>query len=641
MTNLFLNILFLISIQGQSPEPCSSDVYNEDEMKCYVMQPIIVTAKRWKWVLDTRPISGEIIKIKEVERTSDLGGIIKSMLNADIISYGGEGSSQILSLRGASPDQTLFFIDGVQINTAQGSGLDMSQWPVSWIDRIEIYRAGSSVEMGAQAIGGIVNIITKKEKVAHRYISSRIGSFGNFNVNTLWSSNYLNGKLQSWLGVQSKQGKGDFWYLDENHDAVRQRENADYKDISAMTKVGYSFGNNKLELNLRMQNCDRGSPGSSEFPTPEARLKDQMYSIQAKLTYNKGVLLQSVCKTYTNWFNRGYKNPHPIIYADDMHKNFAMAIEEKCLLFFSPNFKAIFGVEIRKDKLVSSTDGECERQKFGTFLQNEILLMSESGRYLLLLPGIRSEWVDEYQSEICPGMGVVYTFLGGFIILKASTEKVFRPPTFDDLFWPASAMAVGNPDLLPEEGRNSDLGVILYPLSSIIRTTFTGFHRDVTNLINWIPGAKGIWRPHNVGKAKIMGIEAELSSYFYPLCNIYLEIVSNYAYTVAKDLTGERNSTGKQISGRPVHKANLKVYISFEKYQMSTTWNYVGLRYTTASNTKWIPEYIVGDFIILYQLNGNIDLSIGIKNITGKRYIDAVNYPVPGRRFSVSMSLDF
>ncbi len=637
MINFLLCIILLVSATEQSSD--SFKVHDEEKLRCYKLPPVIVKAKRWKWILDTSPISGEIVDIREVERTSDIGGIIKAMVNADVVCYGGEGSSQILSLRGASPEQTLFLVDGSQINTAQGGSVDLSQWPISWIDRIEIYRAGGSVEMGAQAIGGIVNIVTKKEKESHKYISLRVGSQNLLDVNTFWDSKLFNDKFYFSAGAQRKQGKGDFWFVDENHDTIRQRENADYKTIGVMTKIGYDFGDNNLELNLRLQGCDRGSPGFSEFPTPDARLNDHVCRVQGKFAYNRG-FLRSESRMYANWLNRSYYNPHPIIYADDTHENFALGIEEKCHLLWTSNFKTSLGIELRKDKLISTTDGERERKKIGTFFQNEILAGNRKNRYIVLLPGIRVEWVDEFLPEICPGLGIVYTLIREFLILKASTEKTFRPPTFDDLFWPASAMAVGNPDLLPEEARNFDLGVIVYPLSNQIRTTFTGFHRDVTNLIEWVPGAKGIWRPHNVGKARIRGIETELSSSFH-MSKILLEIVSNYTYTKAEDLTGERNRVGKQLVRRPMQKANLQIYMSFKNCQISTTWNYVGIRYTTSANTKWIPEYIVGNCNMLYQLNKNINLSIGVKNIMGKRYIDIINFPVPGRTLNINASFDF
>ncbi len=632
-------MILSVSVTDQFSDSCSTKVNYKDTLRCYKLPPVVVKAKKWKWILDTCPVSGEITEIREVNRISDIGGIIKSMVNADVVCYGGEGSSQILSLRGASPEQTLFLVDGSQINTAQGGSVDLSQWPISWIDRIEIYRAGGSVEMGAQAIGGVVNIITKKDKETHKYLSLKTGSQSLFDVNVFWASKLFNDKFYFSAGAQRKQGKGDFWFVDENHDTVRQRENSDYKTIGVMTKIGYDFGNNNLELNLRLQDCDRGSPGFSEFPTPDARLNDQTYMIQGKFACN-GSFLRSESRMYVNWLNRSYYNPHPIIYANDIHENFAFGIEEKCCLLWTSTFKSSIGIELRKDELLSTTDGECGREKIGAFLQNEILLGNKKSMYMLLLPGIRVEWVDKFLPEICPGVGVAYTLVRGVLTLKASTEKTFRPPTFDDLFWPASAMAVGNPDLLPEKGRNFDLGIILYPLSNQIRTTFTGFHRDIRNLIEWVPGAKGVWRPHNVGKAKIRGIETELSSSFY-ISKIFLEIISNYTYTRAEDLTGDRNRIGTQLVRRPMYKANLQVYTSFNKYQISTIWNYVSIRYTTSANTKWISEYIVGNCNLLYQLNKNINLSIAVKNIMGKRYIDAINFPVPGRILNANISFDF
>lgn len=615
----------------QHPDSISSKVYE--------MPEVIVTAKRWEWILDNRPLSGEIFKIRAIDQTSDLGAIIKSMVNADVVSYGGEGSSKILSLRGASPEQTLFLLDGDRINTAQGNNIDLALLPLSWIEQIEVYRAGSAIEMGTQAIGGVVNIITKQEKKTHQHFSIRLGSENLLDINSFSSLNFFR-NLNLWAGVQAKKGSDDFWYLDENRDTVYQRENTDFKNAGGLAKLKYSFSNNSLELNFNANTSDRGAPGLSEFPTPDARLNDKAYIIQTKLEFNKAQFLYSETRAYINWFTRSYFNPQPVIYTDDTHKNIAFGIDEKIQFLLSPNFKIFSGIELRKDSLSSTTDGECKRQSIGTFLQSELLFGDEK-RYILLQPGARIEWVGDFESQICPGLGIVYKHHKG-MVLKTNVERTFRPPGFDDLFWPTSAMAVGNPELLPEDAVNIDLGIILYPYAKNLRISFTGFHRKVNNLIEWTPGAKGVWRPHNVGKAVIKGIETEISYLLSLTEKVLFEIVSNYTYTSARDLTLEPNRTGNQLVRKPKHKANLQIYLSIsEKYQISNTWHYVGLRYTTSANTKWLPAYMNTDCNILYQLNKNISFSLAVNNIMDKQYIDVTGFPIPGRRWYVKTSFGF
>ena len=94
--------------------------------------------------------------------------------------------------------------------------------------------------------------------------------------------------------------------------------------------------------------------------------------------------------------------------------------------------------------------------------------------------------------------------LPGEIRLRASVARSYRAPTFNDLYWPASAFVAGNPNLQPEKAWSYELGGEK-KFGDLAIFKVAGFYRDVTDLILWAPGTDFVWRPTNVQTAHIWG----------------------------------------------------------------------------------------------------------------------------------------
>jgi outer membrane receptor protein involved in Fe transport len=200
---------------------------------------------------------------------------------------------------------------------------------------------------------------------------------------------------------------------------------------------------------------------------------------------------------------------------------------------------------------------------------------------------------------------------------------------------------MGNPDLEPEEAFQVDAGLIVKPFSFLsLEAVF--FNQNVTNLIQWIPGPNGQWRPGNVGKVLIRGVEGEVKTLFSlaPISS-YLEIRGNYAYLIARNMVEESTSFGLQLPRRPFEKANVSAALSHVKgHSFLVEGRFVGFRFITAQNTKFLPSYFVLDSAITVSLTSQFTVTLSGKNLLNTAYVDVREYPVPGRELSVSGRLE-
>jgi outer membrane receptor protein involved in Fe transport len=157
------------------------------------------------------------------------------------------------------------------------------------------------------------------------------------------------------------------------------------------------------------------------------------------------------------------------------------------------------GLEAIGDRVNSSSFGVQEATRGAVYLQDEI----EIAKPLTVTLGLRYDYHSDYNNQLDPRLGVLLR-LPEEVRLRASAGRSFRAPTFNDLYWPATAFTAGNPNLQPETAWNYELGAEK-SFQNLAAIKIAGFYRDVKDLINWAPDADYFWRPSNISDAKIWG----------------------------------------------------------------------------------------------------------------------------------------
>ena len=158
----------------------------------------------------------------------------------------------------------------------------------------------------------------------------------------------------------------------------------------------------------------------------------------------------------------------------------------------------------------------------------------------------------------------------------------------------------------------------------------------VTDMIVWTPGADGVWRPNNVGRARVRGLEwrAETAGWSWAPS---LESTLAYTWMDAVDATGDPITGGKQLVGRPRHRLFAELRWTRSRWTMGAGLEGVSRIPLTAANSKWQPGYTTWHALGRVQVNSTWRLDVELTNLTDTEYEDLRGYATPGREWTMAL----
>ncbi len=590
------------------------------------LKEVVVTATKTEKEPQDVAQSVTVITSDEIQKSAaqTAAEVIKRASGIRIMEYGSKGAISGANIRGANSEQVLILLDGRRLNSASAGGFDLSDLsiPLEEIERIEIVRGPSSALYGADAVGGVVNIITKKPVGPLTTVNAETGSHGWQDI-TLGNSNKIDKFHYSLSGGKQK------------YDGFRV--NSELDQWKAAGKVGYDISaDSNLELSVDSLGKELGVPGSTAnggiFLSPLARQWDR--DLGSTLTY-KTKFTKELDLRITAYQNRDdirFIDPNPAFPQNSDHRSTTTGAEAQTnWLPVSWNLLTL-GAETRQDHINSNTAGVHTASLTAAYLQDEISI----GDSLIVVVGGRDDSHSVYGSRISPKASARYILSGPGTIFRVSAGEAFRAPTLNELFWPFDGFEHGNLNLKPETSKEYEAGVE-QPFGKKNSVRFTYFERKVNNLIQWeMDPATFIFSPVNIGKARIAGSESELK--LVPFEQVTWAV--NYTYMNATD-----QLTGLYIVGIPA--AQVKSYV--ELTLPTTTTLYVEGRYVRNYVVPGQPNptrvYTVADAKVSQpvQMGGRVrtDVYLGIKNMFNREYQVIAGYPMPPKEVFGGVSLQF
>lgn len=603
---------------------------------------------------DPRSLPGQatILTAEQIAAAAprDLGDLLEPVLGVGIRRYGGRAAPAFISVRGSSPEQVLILMDGRRLNSAQGGGFDLASIDPASIQRIEIYRGGASALYGGNAVGGVINIVRKEGARKPFGLSASAGAAS---FSTAYAALTLSGssgeekkpgRVQGSLRLSGLTSRGDFSFSDETLGPLT-RDNADIRRGSAGASLIWQPAPQwRIEGDGSLSLDERGVPGTVEFPTPEARMEDEREHLALKSLWIGQAGEVSLDASLVRQLR---------LYQEERHDNLALEAELSFQIGGAGRpgtYRLLGGGSLRRDTLDStlliSSGGEAaatenlQRLAGALFLRGESRLLpwDETGAPLLTVtPALRTDWLDGVpQPSWKIGLRIALN-PDESLILKGNAGSSFRPPSFDDLFWPVTAFAAGNPDLQPETALFGDAGINLSPLPNL-SIDLAGFIRQVENLIQWNPGPSG-WRPVNIGSTLFRGLEAEIRG-LWDLAglNAWLETTLNGSLLEALDKRPDSSTFNCFLPRKPLWQANLLAVLTHsDGHYLRTEIRGVGPRAITAANTKWFDPYLVIDLSLGWFFNERVSLILSGKNLLNQSYLDLREYPIPGTEFNLEV----
>ncbi len=540
-----------------------------DESAITTMEEVVVSATKTEEQRKDIPNSvmvKDAIDIQEASATS-VGDLLANESGVDWRTYGDSGgAAQEIHLRGMSGNATAIFLNGLNINSPSFGTSDVAKIPLNSIQRIEVVKGSGSVLYGSGAMGGTVNIITKRPKKDDIALKAEAG----YGTNDAYEVSIENGMFV-W---------GDFGY----YLTASKRETDGFRDNSALDHHDASLNlvldkGDPLNISLYGDYIERDygmpgvkpPPGTLDFYVGGIKLyndqaatlldqgkdKDQhvVFEIKSRPRDGLGLRLRG---DYAHLENYGYFR-----YLDFLGNlvgnkswvtNEMFGVEGNLDLqpFAGANF--LIGAEYKDfdwenkgvnldpagaEDPTTATTTDAGLHTTGTYAEAQY----RPSRYLKGLAGIRHEDHSEFGTENLPRFGIIVNPYQN-TALKFDHGKHFRAPTPNDLFWPPDPISQGNPDLKPEMGWHTDVTLEQSFLADRLFIIATYFHWDIDNKIQWGPNSDGIWTPENLRTYRADGLEA--SAKIGPFSNFTLGL--SYTYLDAEE---ENKAYTRQDYGFP------------------------------------------------------------------------------------------
>lgn len=583
-------------------------VYADDD-STFQLEQVEVTANRIAQKVSLSPedvsiISGDQLKHKGITNVADALNGVSGVI---VESNGGSGGKTIPYILGS--DRVVVLIDGKRMNLPQGvagshGGVDLSTMMLPGnIDHIEVVHGGSSTLYGADAVGGVINIITKKS-TGETQSTATVGA-GNYG-----------GRLYE-LTAGGQENK-THWFIGGHQDQNDgQRQNSAYKGKSANFRLDQDLrAGEALSFTGDYYSSHSGNPGSLQYPssTDYQNTLRHDWSMAYTMQHDEG-----------NRTVRYYDNEQVYLGntsdADFRSTNKVHAVEYQDSTRLNSANLLTWGGEDRKEEVTST--GERQGTHSGTtkalYIQNQF---SASDR-ATWTAGLRRDDNSQYGTHWLPKLSFLYQETPKTSYF-ANWSKVFKAPSFDDLYGDDGFGDTGDPNLRPETGWTADMG-IKSKLNDTSEATLSIFKRQISDAIRWQPDANNSWiyHPYNIDQLKTLGMNLDLSSKLSQVTTMNI----GYTYLDSQDQTGAG-------IGDPRNSYHLGFNMHQGNFRQSITGSYVG---STGTKTNSVSGYFSVNTALNYDLNTQTSLFLTINNIFNRKYESYKGYPADGRSFMIGI----
>ena len=583
---------------------------------------IVVTATRQATRANELTSDVSVITREEIEQAGEtnLPQLLARQPGIQYNANGGSGASSGVFIRGAASNQSIVLIDGQRVGSATTGSPALSRIPLDQIERIEILRGPASSLYGADAIGGVIQIFTRRGEGAARVnASTGYGSYNTSetNVGVSGGTDLVSYSVQA--GYLNTDG---FNSISNKSNALYNSDRDGYynKNISASFAIrpasGQEIGMNLLASQGTNQydSNDDSALGAAKNYTSDQRVAS--YSIYSR---------NRVSDLWTSTVRIGRSTDDATDYADGVRSGVFRT--DMDLLSWQndvklPVGKALLAVEHAEQKVSGSTDYAVSERTINS------LLAGWNGQFddHSVQFNVRSDDNSQFGAETTGSAAYGYQ-LSEQWRTHISYGTAFRAPTFNELYYPINQYSGGgNPDLRPEKAKNAELGVNWERGNQ--RVAAVVYRNKVTDLIEYRPPT---YAPVNVSEALLRGATLTYDGRFAP-----------WSLGTAIDFLDPRNEASGANNGNLLArraKQQMSSYLGWTNgnWVLRGEWKLVGDRYDDAANTVRLGGYGLVNLYADYRIERDWSLFARANNIFDKQYETADNYATAGANVFVGV----
>ena len=637
------------------------------------LEKIVVTPSRFEIRIKDAPGKVTVIDSKEIERLlpKNADDLLRGLCGVDISRRTGFTSAvSTVTLRGfggVARGRTLVLLDGIPFNEIYGGEVYWNAIPLEDIERIEIYPGAVSALYGPGAMGGVINIITKRPLKREFKLSSEYGDLATKNFKL--SLQDVLGRFRYRLSSEYFKTKGYVAVLPERrrpHDIRRSKENN-----SLNLKLFYELDEDS-QLDLRYRNYHEDVIAGRRYFYGSKDLNNISFGFK-----RDGEMMNFCGNLYFNWddtswtYDRApsftyifYVNRHPRRYWGlNLKTDFKISEVNRLILGTDYRWGRINSRDEYRHTAAGRTAGEevitkGKQKNLGFYLRNEMrflgerLILNWGGRFDRIksfdgylfddnLTPIETYYPSKSDRDFSPKIALIY-HLDETTTIRTSFGKAFRPPTLYDLyrtwrFWGVTFKS--NPHLGPEYTYSYEVGIDKkFGEKFLSRLTF--YYNDAKDFIYGVDIGGGIREKQNIAEVQIYGLELEARY------NIFkdLSFFTNYTFNRSEIEKFERDVAleGKSLTYTPKNKASFGLSFDNPKlFKLDLRTRYTGSVFHNDRNTLKLEGFSVWDFVISRKIIENLEISLKIENIFDESYQEFRHQLAPPRIISGNVRLKF
>lgn len=575
---------------------------------------MVVTATMTEKELEKAPGSIEVIDEREIIEMN-AGTLAEALENAaDIMVVTAEGKQKAPRIRGMESIHSLVLIDGRRLPSGFKGIVDLEHIPVETIERIEIVRGPASALYGTDALGGVVNIITKKPAE-----QLNMGVTGQYGLRTY--SDQHDEKISAFIenswnrfgfflagGLQGKD------YYDLDGTAPNDGDDITLKTVSGRFSFDISDDHGLL---AGFEHIDKNDIGLRYMQRQDREWDhfDKRSNYFARYNGSISPLFKLMLRAnHSDQKNRTDIYP-PTGTVEGYEKTDLDQLEGRITGALGKHLLTV-GTEYRDKDMEEDEGGEYGVENVSFYTQDEYQVSNS----LYLVFGVRFDSHSEFGSEWTPRTSLVYS-MSDNLRIKASYGTGFRAPSITELFLTSfrsqgKTIYEPNPDLNPETSESYEVGI--EGDYKWLTGRITAFRNNVEDLIDAEyfategSGKKAIsyYRYQNIARARISGLELEW------------DLETPHGFLLSGNLAcldTEDKETGEELEGRPDLKGSVKLGYSHVPWSINANirLRYIGERYYASGDE---PDYTTVDCYLSKKLSDRVKLYAGVDNVfnTGK-----------------------
>jgi len=572
------------------------------------LKETVVTATRTatradELVSDVRVIDRAAI---EASNTRTLTELLTRTAGVQMTANGGRGKTSSVFIRGTENRHAILLVDGVRYGSATAGTPTWETIPVEMIERIEVLKGPASALYGSEGVGGVVQVFTRKGREGfHPNAAVTAGSYGYWSGNAGFAAGQ--GPLKTSLSVQRERERG----FNATQPYVQPASNFNpdrdpFWQDSLSGSLAYDFGggwsaDTSLLYTDGVNHFDEGGLGIDRQSAIRAVLAQA--GLNGRLTSAWTTSLR---------VSRGTDTANALVARPINFSAFRTdqtAIEWQNTVE-TPLGAAVLGLEQREQEVSGSTAYPVTSRDITSAFAG---LNGSAGRH---------SWQANVRRDRNSQFGNADTWFAGYGFRIAEAWRVhasrgtsFVAPSFNQLYFPG----FGNPDLAPEHGRNTDLGVTW--TSGAHEVKLVRFDNRLKDLIVNAAGPSGLLMPLNVQRARIEGWSLG-----------YAGKLDRTTLRADLELLDPRNeSTGRQLQRRAREQLTLGADHALGAWRFGGSLLAVGHRFDDTANTRRLGGYTTVDLFADWQFARDLALQLRLNNLADKYYETAFGYNQPGR----------